>query len=129
MSEQTDVPFPTAPGPADEQRRAKELDAQLKLLVEISRVICYRAVRADAFSRQHKDWWQEGWQLDKADRLHPLARIIASPEFAGFVRGSAELRRLFSRDMPTIPPRASWGFSLDAGLTDLMRYKAWNGEK
>jgi hypothetical protein len=80
------LPFPTAPDPADEQRRAKELDARLKLLVEVSRVICYRAVRAEAFSRQHKGWWQEGWQLDKADRLHALARIIASPEFAGFVR-------------------------------------------
>jgi hypothetical protein len=56
--------------------------------------------------------------------------------------------------MPTIPPRrtgpdyrhkrdrtkpkdpyfdpldpASWGFNLDAGLSDLMGYKAWNGEK
>jgi hypothetical protein len=105
MSEQTEVPFPAAPNAADEQRRERELDARLKLLIEVSRVICYRAVMAEGFSRQHKGWWQEGWQAQKAERLHALARIIASDEFAGLVRGSPELRRLFSRDMPAIPPK------------------------
>ena len=102
MDDQVVFPEPDA---VTEARRQRELDGRLRLLGELARIASERATKAEKYSRQHKGWWQEGWHAERVQRLHALARVFASAELEGLIRGSPALRRLFCRDMPAIPPR------------------------
>jgi hypothetical protein len=92
-----DVPFVFPDrDPAEEQRRAREFDARLELLTELARGATIRAKLHATLAQQHVGRWAADWEHDKSRRLDVLARILASDEFVGLVRGSAALRALFS---------------------------------
>jgi hypothetical protein len=105
-----DMPSPqervTFPEPPDEQRRANELEKRLAVMPELCRIVEERAVHHASKALLSQGYWQEDWQTGKTQRLHELARVLGSVEFAAVIRGTPALRRLFSQSVPPpLPPR------------------------